>query len=120
MSIQSTNLPQPSSVDERVRTGIRQSVQVQSAMILTEVADAENQPSTFRLSYEGVNRSVIDALAQHYEQHHAGSFVWYEPQGGAAHAVRYLSPPNINWTSAVAASATLELEEVLAHTHGAI
>jgi hypothetical protein len=112
-TIQSDNLPRPSSFD--VRCTKKRTISAAGNFVFMRQPDAALSPRQFMFTYTQCPAPVIDAVRRHWDEHNAATFTVKLPISAEVVTVRYLSPPSIQWNSAVTASATVELEEALAH-----
>lgn len=106
-------LPVPSDLAVRCRQVRRQSNE--GNLVFTGVPDPALAPRLFTFIWRGVHGAIADVLRRHYQDHATETFEAVLPRTAEVVHVRWLSPPSINWSNAVAASVTGELEEVLAH-----
>lgn len=106
-------LPTPATVEERCTQVRRTSPSGQ--FVFSGRPNAALSPRVWILSWIRSPAPVIDAARRHWKDHTNGSFTLRLPITGELVTVGYLSPLSIQWHSAVSASATVEVEEALAH-----
>lgn len=113
-SVQADALPMPALVELRGAP-----VRAQSAagdFVFTRVPDSQMVPRAWVFTWGGAHGAVGDVIRRHYADHFAAAFSFTLPRTAEVVILRWLSPPSIQWSSAVAiASATGEFEECLAH-----
>lgn len=112
-TIQAGNLPRPSAVEIRAVDVVGQSNA--GNFLFTRQPDTALRGRVFLFIYDAAPAAVADAIRRHYREHFAKTFTVKLPRTGEVVRVRHLSSPSIQWHSAAAASATVELEEALAH-----
>lgn len=115
MTIAADNLPRPSAVDIEDGVVRLQSEWRSGGILRSRMVDAALAPAVWTLHYIGVRPEVAVALRKHWQQHRLGDFAWTPPGEVDAVRVVYLDPPSITWATASSASATLRLEQALAH-----
>lgn len=113
VSTHKDTLPMPSHVAVRSRQVRRRSSS--GNMLFGSVPDAALAPRVFTFTWERAHGPVADVVRRHFGDHGRATFTAKLPRTAEVVHVRWLSPPSIQWASAVAASMTGELEEVLAH-----
>lgn len=85
-------------------------------LLFTHTPDPDLVPRSWLFEWFSPHGAVGDAIRQHYRQHGEAVFPVTIPRTGEVVHVRWLSPPSIQWASAVSiASIAVELEEALAH-----
>lgn len=113
-SIAANALPRPGMVTPRGGP-----VRLQSRdghLLFTHTPDPDLVPRSWLFEWFAPHGAVGDAIRSHYDQHGQAVFTVTIPRTGEVVHVRWLSPPSIQWASAVSiASIAVELEEALAH-----
>lgn len=107
------SLPRPSAAATTTRQVRRQTAA--GDLLLTRVPDSQLAPRLFTFLYRDAYGATGDAVRRHYLEHPFETFNVTIPRTGESVFVRYASAPSIAWSSAAAASITVELEEMLAH-----
>lgn len=106
-------LPPPATVTVRGAPVRRSSAA--GSLLFSSTPDAQLVPIVIDLAYVNAPGPVLDALRRHYREHGRETFLFTIPRTSEVVSVRYLTPPAFQWGSAVAGSATVELEVQLAH-----
>lgn len=78
--------------------------------------DAMLHPRRFRLTWGALHGAAADAIRRHYDDRPHGTFAFTVPRTGEVIVAVWVSPPTIQWASAVVATTvSAEVEEALAH-----
>lgn len=83
-------------------------------LLFSATPDAQLVPRVLDLAYVDVPGPVADAIRRHYREHRHRTFLWTLPRTAEVVSARHLSPPTIQWSSDVSASASVTLEIQLA------
>lgn len=112
-SAEKDNLPRPGTFSI-VNSQIRRA-SAAGSMVFTNRPDPALAPRRITFNWQNARGEVADAIRRHYKDHVHATFTLTMPRTGEAVVARWLSPPSIQWNSAVSASVTGEFEELLAH-----
>lgn len=106
-------LPQPATFSVSQSNNVFESEEV-GDLHLTYRPDTELQPRLWSLQWTNVRHEVVEAIWQHFEAFTCGTFLWTPPGGDKLLTMQWRSAPSVEWQSAVTASVTADLEELLA------
>lgn len=114
MTVRADALPLPHRV--AVRGGPLRRQSQSGDLLLTATPDPSLRPREFSFRWLQVPGVVADVVRRHYREHCHRVFAFTLPRTAEVVRLKWLSAPNVQWDSRVAASSiAAEFEEVLAY-----
>lgn len=87
----------------------------EGAPLFGDVTDVAMQGLSWELEYQNKPAAFLDVVRRHYDQFGTAPFEWTDPGDSIARMVMYQAAPTFGWTSGRWGTASVILEEALAH-----